>query len=247
MTPIHPVARLLALIFTVAAAFVTANLAMLSLAIAVMILLLVRVGLQKAFLKFCLAIWLPMTIMLLITWCIPFKGQQEAFRRSGESAFDYAMVVSLRVALVAGCFQLAFLSIPPRLLPITLRHWGIRGEGMVVALGVIATGPELSMRAEQIVMARRARGLLGGGRWNRIKETPRLLRPLFVWSIRSAVHRSEAWEQRSLLLRVQAMPTETASFSMPRSAAAILLALLFLALAILSRIPALSAHFPRIA
>jgi len=247
MAPILPVPRLIALLLATAAAFVTAHLPLLFIATLVSILLLFRVGLHRSFFKFCLVIWLPMTLMLLMMWGIPSKAMESEFGTKPHAAIEQAMVVSLRIALVAAVFQLALLSIPPRLLPATLRQWGVRGEGMVVALGVIAIGPELSMRADQIITARRARGLLGGGRWSRLKEMPRLLRPLFVWSIRSAVHRSEAWEQRALLLRVQKMPSQAAVFSATRSLVAVALSAAFLALAIMSRLPRTAGHLSWIA
>jgi len=68
----------------------------------------------------------------------------------------FALLISMRLAVLGGTFQLIMLSIPSQLYGHASR-WGLRGEGMVVALGVFAVEPELKLRAEQILVARRGR------------------------------------------------------------------------------------------
>ncbi|MGD0463422.1 MAG: hypothetical protein ABSB74_13135 [Tepidisphaeraceae bacterium] len=240
MTRVPPVARLATLLILIVATFINLRLQLLLAVIAALAILLATDHLLPKFLKFLAFVQLPMTVMLIAVWGWVAKappGMPMGSDPRGGAMF--ALLISLRLTVLGGAFQLIMLSIPSRLLPATLRGWGLRGEGLVVALGVFAVEPELKLRAEQILVARRARGLLGGSRWAGLKQLPRLLRPLFVWSIRSAVHRAEVWEQRAMLLRVQRLPTESLPFSPFAGAVSVTFSLLWLAVAIAFRWPGL--------
>jgi energy-coupling factor transporter transmembrane protein EcfT len=240
MSRVPPAARLAALLLFIIATFInTSLLPCVFITIALGILLALD-GLLPTFLKFLFVIQLPMTIMLVLVWGYVAKappGMPMGSDPRGGKIF--ALLIALRLTALGAAFQLFMLSIPSQLLPATLRGWGLRGEGMVVALGVFAVQPELKLRAEQILIARRARGMLGGSRWAGLKQLPRLLRPLFVWSIRSAVHRAEIWEQRAMLLRVHALPTEETAFSPAVGATAVAASILWLAVAVFVRWPGL--------
>jgi len=236
MSRVPPAARLATLVILAVATFINNRLGLLPIVIVVLGIFLTIDGLLPRFLKFLLFVQLPMTVMLVAVWGWVAKAPPGMPMGSDPAAgVRFALLISLRLAVLGGAFQLIMLSIPSRLLPVTLRGWGLRGEGLVVALGVFAVEPELKLRAEQILIARRARGLLGGSRWAGLKQLPRLLRPLFVWSIRSAVHRAEIWEQRAMLLRVQRLPTETIPFSGLAGGVSVALSLLWLAAAIAFR------------
>jgi len=236
MSRVPPAARLATLVILAVATFINNRLGLLPVVIVVLGIFLTIDGLLPRFLKFLLFVQLPMTVMLVAVWGWVAKAPPGMPMGSDPAAgVRFALLISLRLAVLGGAFQLIMLSIPSRLLPATLRGWGLRGEGLVVALGVFAVEPELKLRAEQILIARRARGLLGGSRWAGLKQLPRLLRPLFVWSIRSAVHRAEIWEQRAMLLRVQRLPTETIPFSGLAGGVSVALSLLWLAAAIAFR------------
>jgi energy-coupling factor transporter transmembrane protein EcfT len=208
------VARLATLLILIIATFINTRFTLFAVVIAAIVCLLAADHLLPKFLTFLGLVQLPMTLMLVAVWGWVAKAPPGMPMGSDpHGGVLFALVISLRLTVLAGAFQLIMLSIPSRLLPATLRGWGLRGEGLVLALGVFAVEPELKLRAEQILIARRARGLLGGSRWAGLKQLPRLLRPLFVWSIRSAVHRAEVWEQRAMLLRVQLLPNESVPFS----------------------------------
>jgi len=240
MSRVPPAARLAALVIFIIATFLNTRLWLLPVVLCILTILLAIEGFLPRFLKFLAFVQLPMTFMLVVVWGWVAKappGMPMGSDPHGGTMF--ALLVSFRLAVLGGVFLLVMLSIPSSLLPATLLGWGLRGEGMVVALGVFAVEPELKLRAEQILIARRARGLLGGSRWAGLKQLPRLLRPLFVWSIRSAVHRAEVWEQRAMLLRVHQLPTEEAPFSPVAGSAAIVVSILWLAVAIAFRWPGL--------
>ena len=238
MSRVPPAARLAALLILIVATFVDTNLTALAIITLILTLFLAIDRLLPRFAKFLLFVQLPMTIMLVALWGWIAKARPgEPLGSDPRGGTIFALLISLRLAALGGAFQLFMLSIPTRLLPATLRGWGLRGEGLVVALGVFAVEPELKLRAEQILTARRARGLLGGSRWAGIRQIHLLLRPLFVWSIRSAVHRAEVWENRAMLLRVEQLPTESIPFRPFAGVIAIVLSILWLASAIALRWP----------
>jgi energy-coupling factor transporter transmembrane protein EcfT len=240
MSQVPPVARLATLVILILATFINTRLFLFPLFIVALIILLAIDGLLPKFLTFLAFVQIPMTVMLVAVWGWVAKAPPgEPMGSDPHGGVLFALLISSRLTMLAGAFQLIMLSIPPRLLPATLRGWGLRGEGLVLALGVFAVEPELKLRAEQILVARRARGLLGGSRWAGLKQLPRLLRPLFVWSIRSAVHRADVWEQRAMLLRVDSLPNQSLPFSSIRGYASIAISLLWLAIVITARWPGL--------
>lgn len=240
MSRVPPAPRLAALLIIIIATFICTRLIPLGAIILILAVFLAIDGLLPKFLKFMALVELPMTIMLVAVWGWIAKAPPSMPMGSDpRGGVHFALLISLRLAVLGSAFQLAMLSIPSRLLPTTLRGWGLRGEGLVVALGVFAVEPELKLRAEQVLIARRARGLLGGSRWAGLQQLPRLLRPLFVWSIRSAVHRAEIWEQRAMLLRVQNLQLESGAFSAVAGAVAVVLSILWLLAAVTMRWPAI--------
>jgi energy-coupling factor transporter transmembrane protein EcfT len=239
MSRVPPAARLAALLIVIIATFIDTRLIPLLVVVVILAVFMAMDGLLMRFVKFLAVVELPMAVMLVAVWGWVAKAPpNEPMGSDPRGGAIFALLISLRLAVLGGAFQLAMLSIPTRLLPATLRGWGLRGGGLVVALGVFAVEPELKLRAEQILTARRARGLLGGSRLASLKQLPRLLRPLFVWSIRSAVHRAEIWENRAMLLRVERLPSQVIPFSPSAGIIAVGLSVLWLATAIGLRWPA---------
>lgn len=236
MASIPPKARLAATIIAAVATSITSRWPPLAIALGVLSILLVRAGLGWVFLKFMVVVLGPTALMLILVWGLVCRAPPGAAMGSDPGGgAAYAATISLRLAVLGGVIQLALLSVPSRLLPVTLRGWGLRGEGLVVALGVFAVGPELLLRGQQVITARKARGIAAGGPLASLRELPRLLRPLFVWSIRSAIHRSEAWQQRALLLKVDQLPFINDEWSSAGGMMAVGLSLAWLVVAVLSR------------
>jgi energy-coupling factor transporter transmembrane protein EcfT len=112
----------------------------------------------------------------------------------------YGLRISARLLLLTGVFQLCFLSLPEQELAYTLQRWGLGSSGIAVVIGGLSLWPEAERRAEQIMTARYARGLVPNRRFlTRVKQLPFLLRPLLVWILRSGVERAEAWKQRGII------------------------------------------------
>ena len=233
---IPPKPRLIALGIGAVGTLIADRWPWLAIALVVVTLLLVRAGLGRVFLTFILTVLAPTGIMLILAWGVIIRAQPgEVMGSDPRGAIEYASMIALRLGLLGGVIQLALLSVPTRLLPITLRGWGIKGEGMVLALGVFAVGPELILRAEQVSTARKARGIAWAGPIGQLREIIHILRPLFVWSIRSAVHRSEVWHQRALLLKVEQMPQAQAEFWPAGGMGMLLLSAVWLGISIFTR------------
>jgi energy-coupling factor transporter transmembrane protein EcfT len=237
MPPIPPRPRLAATILAAVGSLIANRLPLLAIALIVVIVLMARAHLIGVLLKFLLSVILPTAGMLILAWGLIIRAAPgEAMGTDPRGAIEYASMISLRLALLGVVIQLAMLSVPPRLLPVTLRAWGIKGELMVLSLGVFAIGPELILRAEQISTARKSRGLASRGPIGQLREITRMLRPLFVWSIRSAVHRADGWHQRALLLKVDHLPHAETEFWPAGGMIALLLSAAWLVLSIYTHV-----------
>jgi energy-coupling factor transporter transmembrane protein EcfT len=157
-------------------------------------------------LRFVGWVLLPMGLLLVVVWGVLVGAPPGIAPGSSPLAGTlFACLVVTRLGLIGGVLQLAVLSIPQDQLLYTLRHWGLRGESLAVAAGSLILWPEFRNRSDQILSARYARGLIRSRRLAvRFTQLPHLLLPLFSWALRSAIQRSEAWEQRGLIRRLQA-------------------------------------------
>lgn len=233
---IPPKARLAATIIAIIATFIANEWIPLLIALILLVILLTWTGILKAYLRFALTVLFPISAMLLLVWGVVTRAPPNMpVGSSPKAGIAYAIVVAFRLAVVCGLLQLSLLSVPSRLLPAMLRGWGLHGDSLAVALGVFAVGPELSLRANQVITARRARGLLRGNIFAIVCEFPHLIRPLFVWSIRAAVQRSEAWQQRALLARISYLPSDSTEFSFISGLVALIISFGWLTVAILCR------------
>jgi len=202
---IHPVARGLATLIGIIGVFLADNVVVLVFVwLAVIVPLCMTTGISRKHMRMNGMVVLPLCLMLVALWgWIVGAPPDQAPGSNPEAGVQYALLISFRLAVVGGIFQLCFLSIPQAELLSTFWHWGIRRDHLIVAIGAFTIWPELKLRAEQIITARYARGLLPDRRLiTRFRQLPYLLRPLLVWSLRAAIQRSELWDQKRLLDRV---------------------------------------------
>lgn len=180
----------------------------------------------------------PIGIMLVLVWGWIVGAPPGALAYSDHAGgVTFAAETTLRIALLGGLFTLVVRTIPQEEVVSTLRAWGCRKETLVVLVGTLALLPELRARAEQILTARYARGLIADRRFtSRLRQLPYLLRPLTAWVLRSALQRGETWAQRDLIARIERLPQNTANSSDTMSAGVIITAALFLMLSVLHRV-----------
>ncbi len=205
---IHPVARGTATVAAIAGTMLADNLIPLFVVwIVVLIPFSIAAGTIKKHAAVLGSVILPLCLMLGGVWGW-LVGAPPGLPTGSDpmGGLRYAALIALQLTVFAAVFQLCFLTIPQSQLLVTFWHWGIRKDNLIVAIGAFTVWPELKLRAEQILTARHARGLMRDRRFStRLRQIPFLLRPLLTWSLRAAIQRSEFWGQRQILSRVAQM------------------------------------------
>jgi energy-coupling factor transport system permease protein len=171
-------------------------------------------GLEREHGRFVAGVVLPIGLALVLIWGYVVgapPGKEVSSNPEAGRAFAY--VITLRLALLGGITQLGLMTIEPENLMRTLRCWGLRGEKLIIAMSALVIWTEVKLRADQILTARYARGLVSKpGLVQRAHQLPYILRPLVAWVLRSSIQRSEVWEQRQLLARADDLaPTAVGS------------------------------------
>jgi energy-coupling factor transporter transmembrane protein EcfT len=201
----HPLARGAALMLAITGTVLATNpVPMFGLWVGVLIPALWSVGHLSRHVKFAIVVVGPAAASLFLVWGWLVGSPPGTHAPGGTTGIEYAATISLRLLLLGGIFQLAILSIPSVQLAPTLRAWGIRGPLLTIILGGFSLGPELLVRADQVVTARFARGLVPNVTpWARAAQLPWVLRPLTAWVLRSALQRGEAWEQSRMAVLIE--------------------------------------------
>lgn len=201
-----PRARGIALLLMLAGTLLTSDVIMIAVLWgAVLVPLLAVTGLLRTHARFVIVVLVPVAVASSLVWGVVVGAPPGAIPGSApELGVQYATMITFRLALLGALAQLAILSISNDDLAGTLRAWGIRGDGIALALGCLAVAPELKLRAEQITIARYAAGLLNSKSvGNRLRQVPHVLLPLVAWTLRSAIQRAESWRECDLLSRIE--------------------------------------------
>jgi energy-coupling factor transporter transmembrane protein EcfT len=210
MTP-SPRVRLTASLLAVVATFVADDVRLLSVLLLLVFLPLTHyLTIRKNYVRFLVVFVVPLALGLLLVWGgLVGAPPGEKIYSNWIGGVEYGLLIALRVAVVGGVFELAFNTVRPSDLPGVLRGMGVNGDWLVIVMGSFALLPELMRRADQIMTARLARGSLASSSIStRLAQLPFILKPLFVWVIRSAIQRAESWEQKQLLSRVSVLGNE---------------------------------------
>ena len=230
----HPIARALSVLLIVLAALVSKSLWSLFFGCLVLSLILIVTSKTRApYLSYWLVVLLPLATILCLIWGLLIGAPPDAPAGSG---IYFALKIILRLAILGGVTQLFLLTVEPEDLPQLLYQIGIRGELLIVLLGSFALGPELTLRADQVMTARLARGMMPNrGIISRIYQLPFILRPLFAWALRSAIQRSENWHQKQIFSRVENFNKRTLSYSIASSTLILLSSASYLVLSLAER------------
>ena len=155
----------------------------------------------RAHIKFIAVVLAPIACMQILVWGILIGAPPgEPLGVNPKGGIDFALVMSLRLALLGGTLQLSLLTIPPDRIAMTLWRWGIRNDRLIVVLSAYVLGPEMRLRANQVRESRLASGLIPDRSLiTAAHHLPGVLIPLFAWALRSAVHRADEWQRRQLL------------------------------------------------
>lgn len=225
--PIHPLARGLAAVAAVLGTLLVKSVPGAAIAwVMILVPLMCVAGVIRQHLRFVITILAPISVALFVVWAWIVGAPPGVPVGSDPAAgAGFAALVALRLALLGGIGQLSFSTISSDRLVPTLQSWGIKGEGLVIAVSSFTLVPEMQLRAEQVLTARYARGFVRNRNFvTKLQQAPHLLRPLLAWVLRSAIQRAEAWNQQRLLLRIGDHNRVNTGSSLLRSAFYVLLA-----------------------
>ncbi len=189
---------LLAVILAVVGALITKNLVLLVVAWGLVILPLTKVlSILKQHLQFIAVIILPLFAILFGVWYVIIGAPPNLpIGSDPNGGAVYAITTVVRLVVLGGLAQIVFLPIPLDDLPRVLTQIGIKGDLLVIIVSSFTLIPELNQRANKIMTARYARGLIKDRSfWSRLRQLPYLVRPLFVGSLKTALDRMEIWER----------------------------------------------------
>lgn len=207
----HPRARALATVLAIAAALASRSLLLLLIPFALGILPLVLMSRKTgSYLRLISVLGIPVVFALVFVWGVLVAAPpSEPPQTNAVGGMLFGLETGARIMIMASIAFLGFAAISPRERGPVLRGWGLRGDLLGAVLGAFVLVPELGERADQVITARYARGLIGRARWyHRLVSLPGILRPLVAWSLRSAMQRAELWEHRRVIQRLEAQPPD---------------------------------------
>jgi len=195
---IHPYSRIFFLITGIAGgAFCTNNFLLLAFWLLVLLPLMMITGNGKAHFSFLLVVVLPMSAMLLfLSWIVWDKSTAD---------FGNVLLTILKMIVYTTIVQVVLI-IPSSQVYTTFKKWGMKGDMLVTSLGSYIVWVDIVNRSDKILTARFARGFIPARTFiTRLKQLPHLLIPLIVGIIRTATERSESWQQKKVLYRIEVM------------------------------------------
>jgi hypothetical protein len=161
-------------------------------------------GKIKPYAYFILRLWLPLAVGLCVVWGLVVRGSPQSGNNGGMIVgFQFAGMVSLRLLALAALFQAAVLSLEGLRLAAFLKGLGLSPNATAILVSVFNLWPDFARRADQVVAARCARGLMTDRRiGTRVRQFPWVLRTLFVGSLGSSLDRANRWEAEGLPQRL---------------------------------------------
>jgi energy-coupling factor transport system permease protein len=189
---------LLAVILAAIGAIVTKNLILLAIGWGLLILPLAKIfGILRQHLQFVVVVILPLLAFLFAVWCLWIGAPPEQpIGSNPDGGGIYAVTTAVRLAVLGGLAQIMFVPIPRDELPYVLGQVGIKGDLLVIIISSFALIPEFNQRANKIITARYARGLIKDRSfWIRLRQLPYLIRPLLTGALKTALDRMEIWER----------------------------------------------------
>jgi hypothetical protein len=200
----EPRARVAAGLLLLAGALLAADLTSLGLLYCLLLAVLAAQDLIPLHFKFLSRIWLPVFLGLLIVWGLIVRGTPHSGGDKGALAgVHFAGVTSFRLAVVAAVFQVIFLSVRGTDRARFLAALGLSASSIAMIVSVFNLWPQFQRKADQLVAARCARGLMPNRRvWTRIRQLSGTFRLLFISSLEESLDRVQRWESEGLLGRL---------------------------------------------
>jgi len=154
--------------------------------------------------KFLTRIWFPLAIMLLIVWGVIVRAPaNETAGSNPEGGWHYGAVIALRLAAMAMIFQALLLPLRGLALAAFLGRLGLPAAAVAGICSIMELWPSFAARADRVVAARCARGLMPDrALWTRIKQLRFAIRTLFLGALSQSLERAERWEAEGLPQRL---------------------------------------------
>jgi energy-coupling factor transporter transmembrane protein EcfT len=153
-------------------------------------------GKFKSHIRFLLIGAVPMFILLFVSSLVQSPDTNLSLESVSHSV--------LRIIGLATVTQLV-LAIPLDQTISTFKAWGMKGDTLVLTLGVYTVWTDMVSRADKIITARFARGFVQKRTLlTRLSQVPYLIIPLTIGMMRAATVRSESWNQKNILHRIEA-------------------------------------------
>lgn len=206
-TNMHPYSRVLFLICGLSGSAVCQNTWLLAgFWIAVLIPLTVSIGKFKSHLRFLLIGAVPMFLLLYLSNFIQKVNQ--------PSGLETAAQTVLRIISLATVAQLV-LTIPLDHIISTFKAWGMKGNVLILSLGAYTVWADMANRSDKIITARFARGFVAKRTLlSRLSQIPYLIIPLTIGMMRAAAIRSDSWDQKKLLHRIEIVEMDKINYGM---------------------------------
>ena len=199
-----PVLRGIATLIALYGAFASRSFWLFAVAFGVVFTTLLIQGKLSSFARFCFAVVLPVGIGLVFIWGFVRQGTPDiSAKLSIQAGVLYATITTLRLALLGGIFQCAFLSLSVPKLVHQLQSFGVRGRMLAIVVSTLNLWPDFRRHVEQIIAARCARGLMPDRRLlTRLRQAPLVIRTLFISGLGHGLDRADAWEAGGLIAKL---------------------------------------------
>lgn len=210
-----PYARLLALLLAVLGTLLSKNAAVAAAAYGIgLSTLLFSKNVRHAHWIFFVFAVLPFALWNFGLWTLLIAAPPgQAHGSNPHGGFEYALLMTARLALLALTFQLCFIGLPVSRLVKLLRAWGVKGDALLIVASSLTIWPELRERVDHVVTARYARGLVPKRSiWESMKALPLVLKPVVFNSLHHSIERSEMWQHQRLLDHIVAPSREPHHF-----------------------------------
>ncbi len=194
--------RGLAFLIAIAGTMISNQLYLLIVGLLFVLILLSIQGKLIEFAKFGLTTLLPVGGILIVIWGFIRQGGP-GMEKSLESGIQFAILTTLRLALLAGIFLAAVLTLAPEQLIHLFRTFGIRGRALAVVLSCLNLWSDFQLYIRQVYVSRCARGLMPNRRFvTRLRQFPHTVRALFISTLIHTIDRANAWENDGLIERL---------------------------------------------
>lgn len=197
----HPYSRVFLFVTGIVGAILcTNNLLLLFFWLLILLPLMILTGNAKSHFSFLLLVVLPMSVMLSFLFWIVLNHSADNFNSITQTI--------LKLICYTTVVQVVLL-IPSNQVYSTFKMWGMKGDTLVTFLGSYIVWVDVINRSDKILTARFARGFISERTFlAKLKQLPHLLIPLIIGIIRTATERSESWEQKKILYRIELLKTQ---------------------------------------